>query len=152
MILAAGIPGGGAAREPSIAVNADAFRMTEVAVSGPASSAAARNPDAPIVEPVRRSTGGSAEGVPGRPAVRVPDSPELVEARLLSGGTAVYLGDSYTTGWAGAGIGARSWPRLVGTELGWRTVNLAVPGTGFLNQGWTGQPIGSRVEIGRAHV
>lgn len=143
-ILAAGIPDGGAASEPGIAVSADSFQMTQLDLARPSSQAGARNPDAAILEPVRTSTGGSA-AVPGRPAVRVPDSPDVVEPRIAVGGTAVYLGDSYTSGWAGAGIGAQSWPRLVGAKLGWRTVNLAVPGTGFLNPGWTGQPIGSRV-------
>jgi lysophospholipase L1-like esterase len=57
----------------------------------------------------------------------------------------VFLGDSYTTGWKGAGIGTRGWPRLVARARGWKTVNLAVAGTGFLNPGWTNQPVGSRV-------
>ena len=59
------------------------------------------------------------------------------------GATAVFLGDSYTSGWNGAGMGERGWPRLVGSARGWRTVNLAVAGTGFLNPGWTDQPIGN---------
>lgn len=144
-ILAAGIPDGGAAREPSSAVSVDSLRMTRLDPPRPSSAVAARNPDAAILEPARTSTGKSVSPVVGRPAVRVPDSPVVVVPRIAAGGTAVYLGDSYTSGWAGAGIDARSWPRLVGAELGWRTVNLAVPGTGFLNAGWTDQPIGSRV-------
>ncbi len=58
---------------------------------------------------------------------------------------AAFLGDSYATGWAGAGIGASGWPAIVGRAYGWRTRNYAVAGTGFVNPGWTGQPIRSRV-------
>ncbi len=58
---------------------------------------------------------------------------------------AAYLGDSYTTGWAGAGIGKRGWPAIVSASFGWKTVNRAVAGTGFVNPGWTGQRIRSRV-------
>jgi lysophospholipase L1-like esterase len=57
----------------------------------------------------------------------------------------VFLGDSYTSGWNGAGQGARGWPQLISRERGWQTINLAVPGTGFINAGWTNQPVGSRV-------
>lgn len=64
------------------------------------------------------------------------------------GSKVVFLGDSYTSGWNGAGIGARGWPRLVASARGWRSLNLAVPGTGYVDPGWTGQPIGSLV--GRA--
>ena len=71
-------------------------------------------------------------------------------ARRLSGrgSRVVFLGDSYTSGWNGAGIGARGWPRLVASARGWHAVNLAVPGTGFMDPGWTGRPVGSLV--GRA--
>jgi acyl-CoA thioesterase-1 len=58
---------------------------------------------------------------------------------------AAYLGDSYTTGWSGAGIGKRGWPAIVSASFGWKTVNLAVAGTGFVNPGWTGQRIRTRV-------
>jgi len=58
---------------------------------------------------------------------------------------AAYLGDSYTTGWSGAGIGKRGWPAIVSASFGWKTVNRAVAGTGFVNPGWTGQRIRSRV-------
>ena len=34
---------------------------------------------------------------------------------------------------------------MVGRTLGWRTVNLAVAGSGFMNPGWTNQTIGARV-------
>ena len=61
------------------------------------------------------------------------------------GSRVVFLGDSYTSGWNGAGIGARGWPRIVASARGWSGTNLAVPGTGFLNPGWTGQPVWTRV-------
>lgn len=82
---------------------------------------------------------------PRRPAIVVPlPSPQVV-LRPTSGATAVFLGDSYTTGWNGAGIGNHGWPELVGRARDWRTINLAVAGTGFLNPGWTNQPIGAMV-------
>jgi lysophospholipase L1-like esterase len=86
-----------------------------------------------------------ATPVPTRPAVTVPAPEPRVAFGAPRGSTAVFLGDSFTSGWNGAGMGARSWPRLVADDQGWRTVNLAVPGTGFINPGWTSQPIGSRV-------
>lgn len=58
---------------------------------------------------------------------------------------AAFLGDSYTTGWAGAGTGRLGWPAIVSSEHGWRVVNRAVAGTGFVNPGWTGQPIRTRL-------
>lgn len=58
---------------------------------------------------------------------------------------AAFLGDSYTTGWAGAGIGKRGWPAIVSSAHGWRVVNRSVAGTGFVNPGWTGQPVRTRV-------
>jgi lysophospholipase L1-like esterase len=101
----------------------------------------ASDPRSPILEPL------PATGPLGRPVVRVPRSTakSVPRSTAAAGGTAVFLGDSYTTGWKGAGIGARGWPRLVARARGWRTVNLAVAGTGFLNPGWTNQPVASRV-------
>ena len=93
----------------------------------------------PIVE--RAATASHA----GRPTVTVSQPKAGVEARAIAGGKAVFLGDSYTTGMAGEGVGARGWPRLVGRARHWQTVNLAVAGTGFINPGWTNQPVGSRV-------
>ncbi len=91
---------------------------------------------------------------PTRPNVDVPEAeplivrraPEAVAVTVPTHGTAAFLGNSYTTGWNGAGLGARGWPRIVAATEGWSVVNLAVAGTGFLNQGWTNQPVGSRVE------
>ena len=86
-----------------------------------------------------------AAPVPTRPAVTVPEPEPGVAFGAPWGSTAVFLGDSFSSGWNGAGIGARGWPRLVGADQKWQTVNLAVAGTGFVNPGWTNQPIGSRV-------
>ena len=80
----------------------------------------------------------------GRAAVSIPDPAPNVEARAARS-KVVFLGDSYTTGWNGAGTGRRGWPALVAQTLGWQTANLAVAGTGFMNPGWTGQTVGSRV-------
>jgi acyl-CoA thioesterase I len=63
----------------------------------------------------------------------------------LSSRVAVFLGDSYTSGYAGFGYGSDGWPAIVSKAMGWKKVNLAVPGTGFVNPGWTNQPVGSRV-------
>jgi lysophospholipase L1-like esterase len=54
---------------------------------------------------------------------------------------AVFLGDSYTSGYEGSGIGSNGWPAIVSAAYDWRMTNLAVPGTGFVNPGWTGQPM-----------
>jgi lysophospholipase L1-like esterase len=64
---------------------------------------------------------------------------------VAAGATAVFLGDSYSSGGNGAEGRVRGWPELVGRARDWQTVNLAVAGTGFINPGWTNQPVGSRV-------
>ena len=92
-----------------------------------------------IVEP------GPAASRLGRPALDVAQPAAQAVVRPIAGSTVVFLGDSYTSGWNGAGVGSRGWPRLVAAARDWRTVNLAVPGTGFINRGWTNQPVGSRV-------
>lgn len=148
LLVAAGIPGAGAAREPGSLASVGSSRLTHLEPRLAADPVPARDPDAAIVDPARGSAPEVNAQLPTRPQVSVPESPVIVETATTAvgaGGTAVYLGDSYTSGWAGAGIGARSWPRLVGAERGWRTINLAVPGTGFLNPGWTSQTIGARV-------
>jgi lysophospholipase L1-like esterase len=50
---------------------------------------------------------------------------------------AVFLGDSYTSGYLGIGEGSDGWPAIVSGSAGWRMVNLAEPGIGFVNPGWT---------------
>jgi lysophospholipase L1-like esterase len=78
-------------------------------------------------------------------AVRAEPAPVRAEPAGVARPVAAFLGDSYSTGWAGAGIGASGWPAIIGRAYGWRTRNYAVAGTGFVNPGWTGQPIRSRV-------
>ncbi len=75
------------------------------------------------------------------PGPRATHKPAVATSRR----TAVFLGDSYTSGYAGAGSGSLGWPALVAKAQGWRVVNLAVPGTGFVNPGWTGEPVWARV-------
>lgn len=58
---------------------------------------------------------------------------------------AVFLGDSYTSGWKGVGRGANSWAAIVTNTLGGRMVNLAVPGAGFVRGGIYGGTEGDRV-------
>lgn len=100
---------------------------------------AGRDRRAPIVD--------SIPGDPGarRPVVQVPPAEPVVVIGPGAGSTAVFLGDSFTSGWNGDGVGGRGWPRIVGVARGWRTVNLAVAGTGFINPGWSKQPIGALV-------
>ncbi len=112
-----------------------------------ASSAPATRPGrtpSPISEDIQQS-----RPTPTRPVVEVsqPTAISVIKRgkAIPTGGTAVFLGDSYTTGWNGAGLDVRGWPRLVAAEYGWKVVNLAVAGTGFMNPGWTGQPVASRV-------
>lgn len=53
----------------------------------------------------------------------------------------VVLGDSYSSGWQGVGIGRKGWPAQVANACGWRVKVLAVPGTGYQNPGWTNEPM-----------
>ncbi len=93
--------------------------------------------------PIRESR--SALGRIARPSIDLTQPTAGTVSSIGSGATAVFVGDSYTSGWNGAGIGSHGWPALVGRARGWKTVNLAVAGTGFQNPGWTDQPIGSRL-------
>jgi acyl-CoA thioesterase-1 len=58
---------------------------------------------------------------------------------------AAFLGDSYTTGYVGAGMGRAGWPAIVSAAYRWRESMKAVAGTGFVNPGWTNQPMGTLV-------
>jgi lysophospholipase L1-like esterase len=127
---------------PTAPVTAAAPTTTPRSVPPPADFSAETPP--PTLAGLDTSGGGAAPA-PTRPTVSVPEPVAKVAVGPGPGSTAVYLGDSYTSGWNGAGIGARGWPRLVDAARGWKTVNLAVPGTGFINPGWTNQPIESRV-------
>lgn len=101
----------------------------------------------PAGSPLSRPVVDVAQPTPGVVVrARTSVGTKVTAVSKVAGGTkAVFLGDSYTTGWNGAGLGARGWPRIVSRARGWQTVNLAVAGTGFINPGWTNQPVGSRV-------
>lgn len=139
---------------PDGAVLAAAANPSSV-VTTPDRAGSSLQPSASESSPIFERRGAST--VPGRLAVEVPRPPvrtvlkatggaqATTGSQAAAGGKAVFLGDSYTTGWNGAGLGARGWPRRVGLAKGWRTVNLAVAGTGFINPGWTNQPVRTRV-------
>jgi lysophospholipase L1-like esterase len=121
-----------------------------IPASGPAGSSpdaapatAARSTDAPAPILDRRSASSATSGRGDAPVVQ--SAPKRERLLPPSGSTVVFLGDSYTSGWNGAGLGANGWPAIVDRARGWKTVNLAVPGTGFVNPGWTGQPVRTRV-------
>jgi lysophospholipase L1-like esterase len=80
-------------------------------------------------------------------AYRRPDAPPALPARAARRPrpVAVFLGDSYTSGWRGVGEGSAGWPAILGAARHWTIYDLAVAGTGFVNPGWTSQPIGSQV-------
>lgn len=141
-LVLVGQPGSDAVGSGRRTVSSAAADLRFQAVSGAAERAnesAPRAATTAIVDPGR----GPAD--PTRPVVHVDQPVARSLPSLARGGTAVFLGDSYMSGWASAGIGGHGWPRIVGSAMGWRTVNLAVAGTGFLNPGWTGQPIRTRV-------
>ena len=76
-----------------------------------------------------------------------PDGPRAaaVMAARRPRPVAVFLGDSYTSGWHGIGEDSAGWPSILGVVRHWSVHDLAVAGTGFVNPGWTDQPIGSEV-------
>ena len=84
----------------------------------------------------------SATPAAARPTVQV--RPQ-VAATTTTRPLAAFLGDSYTTGYNGAGLGRVGWPAIVSASLRWRPQIHAVAGTGFVNPGWTAQPIRARV-------
>lgn len=104
-------------------------------------------PDGPMTGPPARISGSSSESGPGngRPEVAVPDVAPRVVPRASPGSRVVVLGDSYTTGWNGAGLRTANWTRIVGSARSWKVTNLAVAGTGFMNPGWTGQRVATLV-------
>ena len=135
-----------AATEP--APRAVAVTRALVAERAPAVRAVENEAPAPPPTSIPRSPTAEAPPVVSdrhRPDVSVAQPSPGVVLFVRAGARAVFLGDSYTTGWNDAGLGARGWPGLVGRAREWRTVNLAVAGTGFVNPGWTGQTVGSRV-------
>ena len=120
-----------------------------------AQTATTSNPREPLV-PIedtrtRPTVPNGSVSISTKPRVELPSVDPIVIRRAGPGSTAVFLGDSYTSGWQGAGIGPDGWAQIVGRERGWRVLNLAVPGTGYMNPGWTGQPIGTLVGRALAH-
>jgi lysophospholipase L1-like esterase len=97
--------------------------------------------DPSSASPVRAAATGSTKHDKARATTRL----VLPTGSARKTVRAAFLGDSYTTGWAGSGYGPAGWPAIVSRALGWRPRNLAVAGTGFVNPGWTGQPIRTRV-------
>ena len=93
----------------------------------------------PVASDVAAPAGSPAVILPARacstPLSRTP----------LNAPVAAFLGDSYTTGYNGAGLGRAGWPAIVAASLKLRPQVRAVAGTGFVNPGWTGQPIRTRV-------
>ena len=75
---------------------------------------------------------------PGRPESDLPQPAPGSVARPVAGSTVAFLGNSYSSGWNGAGLGPHGWPGLIGKARGWRTINLAVAGTGFIEPGLDG--------------
>lgn len=99
--------------------------------------------EAPIEAQAPAATVGADASEPAPPKANArPVVPTGTRARPIR---ATFLGDSYTTGWNGSGRGSRGWPAIVARGLGWKVTNLAVAGTGFVNPGWTGQPLRTRL-------
>ena len=120
----------------AIAVPASPYRTALPSVVPSLSAPTAANPSVACASP---STTPDA-GAQGR------GQASLVPATVSkTSPVAAFLGDSYTTGYAGAGLGRAGWPAMVAHALGLRTQVRAVAGTGFVNPGWTGQPIRTRV-------
>jgi lysophospholipase L1-like esterase len=119
----------------AVAVPASPYRSASPSVVPSASAPAAANTSVACASP---STTPDA-GTQGR------GQASLVPATVSkTSPVAAFLGDSYTTGYAGAGLGRAGWPAMVSAALGLRTLVRAVAGTGFVNPGWTGQPIRTR--------
>ena len=146
-----------AARGADPATAAD--RAESAAILAAVDRPIASGPDRPIAiadngdsETETQGTSPGLDLAPGSVAGRPPVTSRSASVSTVGrGATAVFLGDSYTSGWNGAGLGARGWPALVAAARGWKVVNLAVPGTGFMNPGWTAQPIASRVDAAVRH-
>jgi lysophospholipase L1-like esterase len=107
----------------------------------PACDTSAQPATGPTTRPAERTAGTAVSG--GRRAA-LPMLPEGSAGKRVR---AVILGDSFTTGWNGAGMGRAGWLAIASRELGWRSRNLAVAGTGFVNPGWTGQPVRTRIGV-----
>jgi lysophospholipase L1-like esterase len=119
---------------------------TEAAVASPlVGSSRSTQPALPVkhgqAAPPKRAI--DAEAFRTRP--EIPIASRGIDRLAPPGATAVFLGDSYTSGANGVGTAKDGWPSIVSRALEWRSVNLGVAGTGYVNPGWTAQPVGSRV-------
>lgn len=114
-----------------------------IALATAAPTTAPPRPPAPLATTSAPTHAPAATPAPATPSTSAKDAPRPTVD--VPRPVAAYLGDSYTTGWSGAGTGKRGWPAIVSASFGWKTVNRAVAGTGFVNPGWTGQRIRSRV-------
>jgi lysophospholipase L1-like esterase len=111
-------------------VAADAEPATP-ATPRPGTGALPVGPDACQAPTAARTSGPGTEARPGVLASTAPVKAPIARHQ------AVFLGDSYTSGYLGIGEGPNGWPAIVSGSAGWRMVNLAEPGIGFVNPGWT---------------
>jgi lysophospholipase L1-like esterase len=126
------------ARVDSAALDAPMWTWAAVPPGEPAEAplacSGAGPPLAPTTEP--SPSGGATAPAAQRSSSRVATRTAPIAA---------FLGDSYSSGFNGAGYGTSGWPAIVGAALRLRPLNRAVPGTGFVNPGWTAQPIRTQV-------
>jgi lysophospholipase L1-like esterase len=148
----AGRGSAGAAAGPAAAADGEAgVAAVTVPSTVPSGPSAARElpsdgPSVALRAPQPGALDGAASGqAEGRPTVVLPEVAPVVALRAARGSRVVILGDSYASGWNGAGLGSRNWTSIVGRSRGWTVTNLAVAGTGYQNPGWTNQPVGSLV-------
>jgi len=109
----------------------------------PAATESLVPPSMPAVAPAAVACPSPSSEPHGHTQPSVPAS--LPRSVATTRPVAAFLGDSYTTGYNGAGVGRAGWPAIVAASLGLRPRVRAVAGTGFVNPGWTGQPIRSRL-------
>jgi hypothetical protein len=63
-----------------------------------------------------------------------------------------FYGDSIVTGWRGISAPDRRWSSIVASELGWRELNFAMNGLGFVrwrgpDKTHTGEPLGLLADV-----
>jgi lysophospholipase L1-like esterase len=101
--------------------------------------------DQPDLAPATRACPTPSSAPPdATPRPRISPVP-VVTTTPVTRPVVAFLGDSYTTGYNGAGVGRSGWPAIVAASLDLRPLVRAVAGTGFVNPGWTGQPIRTRL-------
>lgn len=138
-VLGAGSASGPMAQ--SAAGDAHATTTAPITERGVAPTPAPVQPATAGFAPVRSASACAAVAATPTPTPRPIPTLAAATTAARARGPVVFLGDSYTSGYVGAGLGANGWPALVSAAEGWRMTNLAVPGTGFVNPGWTAQPM-----------